>query len=136
MTVTIYGTPCESTRKAKEWFRKNEIPFVERNINSNPLNVEDLQKILALTVEGTDEIIAKRSKLYKDLNLNFDKLSLHELLSIVEKHPGLLRNPIVMDGQRLMVGFNEGEIRKFLPRKMRKRQWIKLQMDPLAFAKG
>lgn len=136
MVVTIYGSPCESTRKAKEWFRINEIPFAERNIFNNPLTVQELRKILELTVEGTDEIIAKRSNLFKELNLDLDNLTLHELLSTIEKHPGLLRNPIVMDNQRLMVGFNESEIRKFLPRKMRKRQWLNLQMDQMAFAKG
>lgn len=136
MTVTMYGSPCESTRKAKDWFRKHEIPFVERNIFSNPLTVHELQKILELTVEGTDEIIAKRSNLFKELNLDVESLTLHELLTIIENHPGLLRSPIVMDEQRLMVGYNESEIRKFLPRKIRKRQWLKLQMDSIAFAKG
>lgn len=136
MAVTMYGSPCESTRKTKEWFREHEIPFVERNIYNNPLTVQELRKILELTVEGTDEIIAKRSNLFKELKLDIDSLTLDELLGIIQQHPGLLRNPIVIDGQRLMVGYNESEIRKFLPRKVRKRQWLKLKMDPLAFAKG
>lgn len=136
MTITIYGSPCDSTRKAKEWFKEYQIPFVERNIHHNPFTVEEIQKVLALTVDGTDEIIAKRSKIYKELNLDIDSLSLQELLNLIEKHPGLLRNPIILDDQRILVGFNENDIRKFLPRKVRKRQWLKFRMENLTLAEG
>jgi len=128
MTVTIYGSPCESVRKAKEWFDKHKIPYVERNIFKNPLTVTELQKVLALTAEGTDEIIATRSKIYKDLDLDFDSQSLQELLHLIETHPGLLRNPIIIDNQRLVVGYNEDEISQFLPRKIRKRNWLQFHM--------
>lgn len=127
MTVTIYGSPCESFRKTKEWFEKHKIPFIERNIFKNPLTVHELQEVLALTVEGTDEIVATRSNIYKDLKLDFDNLSLLELLNLIEKHPGLLRNPIIIDNQKLVIGYNEDDIRKFLPRKMRKLQWLQFQ---------
>lgn len=127
MTVTIYGSPCESFRKTKEWFEKHKIPFIERNIFKNPLTVHELQEVLALTVEGTDEIIATRSNIYKDLKLDFDNLSLLELLNLIEKHPGLLRNPIMIDNKKLVIGYNEDDIRKFLPRKIRKLQWLQFQ---------
>jgi regulatory protein spx len=136
MTVTIYGSPCESFRKAKEWFEKHSIPYVERNIFKNPLTVHELQEVLSLTSEGTDEIIATRSKVYKDLELDFEDLSLMELLNLVEQHPGLLRNPIIIDNKKMVIGYNEDDIRKFLPRKIRKHQWLKLYTQQLSMVDG
>ena len=127
MTVTIYGLGCKSTRKARQWMIKNKIPFVERNIREEPLTVLELQDILRITTDGTDDIIAKRSALYK--TLNFDQLSLLELLEIVHNEPSLLRSPIIVDKQKIQVGYNEEEMHQFIPRKTRKFQWLQWRMD-------
>lgn len=129
MTVKIYGAACSSTRKAKHWFKKNDIPFVERNIIRDPLSVNELQDILRMTVEGTDEIISTRSKIYKDLNLDIESLPLQELLELIHKYPRLLRSPIIMDEKRLQVGYHEDDIRQFLPRKTRQRIWMNWRMN-------
>ena len=34
-------------------------------------------------------------------------------------NPGILRRPIIIDEKRLQVGYNEDEIRRFLPRQVR-----------------
>jgi regulatory protein spx len=127
MTVTIYGIGCKSTKKTRQWMIKNKIPFVERNIKEEPLTVLELQDILRMTLDGTDDIIAKKSAPYKAMNLDFDELSLLELLEIVHQHPRLLKSPLIVEGKKLQVGYNEEEIRQFLPRKMRKFQWLQLQ---------
>lgn len=136
MTVRIFGAACSSTRKARKWFKDQEIPFVERNILKKPLTVEELQGILRMTVDGTDEIISTRSKIYKDLNLDMDALPLQELLELIHKHPRLLRSPIIMDEKRLQVGYHEDDIRQFLPRKTREYQWLKWRMNNIQFAEG
>lgn len=124
MTVTIYGLGCKSTRKAKQWMIENDIPFVERNLKEEPLTVLELQDILRMTIDGTDDIIATRSAPYKEMNLDFDELSLFELLEMVHKQPRLLKSPIIIDKNKLQTGYNEEEIRQFLPRKTRKFQWL------------
>ncbi|WP_087973146.1 transcriptional regulator Spx [Oceanobacillus rekensis] len=136
MTVTIYGAACSSTRKARQWFVKNEIPYVERKILSEPLSVKELQEILRMTVEGTDEIISTRSKVYKELNMNLDNLPLQELLELIHKYPRLLRSPIIVDEKRLQVGYHEDDIRQFLPRKTRKYQWLEWRLNNLSLAES
>ncbi len=136
MTVTIYGAACSSTRKAKQWFTKQGIEFTERNILKHPLTVEELQGILRMTVDGTDEIISTRSKIYKDLNLDIESLPLQELLELIHKHPRLLRSPIIIDDKRLQVGYHEDDIRQFLPRKTRERQWMQWRLNQLQLAEG
>ncbi|MEH7391609.1 ArsC/Spx/MgsR family protein, partial [Bacillus sp. JJ1474] len=48
-----------------------------------------------------------------------DSLSLSELYQTIKDHPKLLRRPLILDEKRLQVGFNEEEIRRFLPRQVR-----------------
>ena len=114
--VTLYTSPsCTSCRKARAWLKEHNIPYAERNIFSDPLSVDELKQILQMTEDGTEEIISTRSKVYQDLHVNIDDLSLKDLLDLVQRHPGLLRRPIIMDEKRLQVGYNEDEIRRFLP---------------------
>ena len=136
MTVTIYGAACSSTRKAKQWFVKQDIYFMERNILKDPLTVSELQGILRMTVDGTDEIISTRSKIYKDLDLDIEALPLQELLELIHQHPRLLRSPIMVDEKRLQVGYHEDDIRQFLPRKTRERQWMQWRLNKLHLAEG
>jgi len=118
--VTLYTSPsCTSCRKAKLWLEEHGIDYVERNIFSEPLTREEIKEILRMTEDGTDEIISTRSKTFQELNLNLDTLSLQDLYELIQNHPGLLRRPIIIDEKRLQVGYNEDEIRRFLPRKVR-----------------
>ena len=118
--VTLYTSPsCTSCRKARAWLKEHNIPYAERNIFSDPLSVDELKQILQMTEDGTEEIISTRSKVYQDLHVNIDDLSLKDLLDLVQRHPGLLRRPIIMDEKRLQVGYNEDEIRRFLPHEVR-----------------
>lgn len=118
--VTLYTSPsCTSCRKARAWLKEHNIPYAERNIFSDPLSVDELKQILQMTEDGTEEIISTRSKVYQDLHVNIDDLSLKDLLDLVQRYPGLLRRPIIMDEKRLQVGYNEDEIRRFLPHEVR-----------------
>lgn len=118
--VTLYTSPsCTSCRKARAWLEEHNIPFEERNIFSNPLNVDEIKQILQMTEDGTEEIISKRSKIFQDLDINLDELPLQKLYTLIQKNPGLLKRPIMMDSKRLQVGYNEDEIRRFLPRDVR-----------------
>jgi len=118
--VTLYVTPsCTSCRKAKKWFQDNEIPFVERNMFSKSLSKEEIKQILRLTENGTEEIISKRSKAFQNMNIDLDQLPMKELFPVIQKNPGLLKRPIMVDEKRLQVGYNEEEIRSFMPRSVR-----------------
>ena len=118
--VTLYTSPsCTSCRKARAWLKEHGIPFIERNIFSEPLSMDEVKNILRMTENGTEDIISKRSKAYQSLNINLDEMSMTELYDLIRKNPGLLRRPIIMDDKRLQIGYNEDEIRRFLPREVR-----------------
>jgi len=118
--VTLYITPsCTSCRKARAWLEEHQIEYVERNIISDPLTEEEIKSILRLTEDGTEEIISTNSKTYQQLNVDIDSLPLKDLYELIIENPTMLRRPIIQDHKRLQVGYNDEEIRRFLPRRLR-----------------
>ena len=89
---------------------------------TSPLTTEELRNILALTENGTDDIISTRSKIFQKLNVDVEDLSISALIKLIEENPSLLRRPIILDQKRMQIGFNEDEIRAFLPRCYRKEE--------------
>ncbi len=128
MLVTLYLTSsCASCRKAKAWLQEHQIDFIERNIVSQPLTVDEIKSILRLTEDGTEDIISMNSKTYQQLDVDIDSLPLNQLYDLIIKNPQMLRRPIIQDHKRLQVGYNEEEIRSFLPRKLRTFTGIELE---------
>ncbi|MBJ8108455.1 transcriptional regulator Spx [Bacillus cereus group sp. N6] len=126
--VILYTTAsCSSCRKAKAWLEEHQIDYTEKNIVSNSLTVDELKSILRLTEDGATEIISTRSKTFQELNINIEALSLNDFYKLIIEYPQMLRRPIMLDEKRLQVGFNEEEIRKFLPRSVRTFLNIELQ---------
>lgn len=118
--ITLYVSPsCTSCRKAKAWLEDQDLEFKEKNIFHDPLSKEEIKHILSLTEEGTSELISYRSQAYQALTEDIEDLSLNDLLDLFEQEPSLIRRPIILDDRRLQIGYNEEEIRCFLPRKVR-----------------
>lgn len=120
MTVTIYTqASCSSSRKALKWLKENNIDYKEKRITSYPLTLAEFKEILSMTEDGTDEIIATNSNDFKNLNIDIDQLSIQQLFNLIQEHPRMLRSPILLDEKRIQIGYNEMDIRRFIPRKVR-----------------
>ncbi|HFV0214878.1 TPA: Spx/MgsR family RNA polymerase-binding regulatory protein [Streptococcus agalactiae] len=121
--ITLFLSPsCTSCRKARAWLSKHEVAFEEHNIITRPLNKEELLQILSFTENGTEDIISTRSKVFQKLAIDVDELSTSSLMELISENPSLLRRPIILDKKRMQIGFNEDEIRAFLPRDYRKQE--------------
>lgn len=118
--LTVYIAPsCTSCKKAKSWFEYHNIPYKEHNIISNPLTPEEILDILRKCDGGVEDLLSSRNRFVKDMEVNFEELPLSEAIKIISEHPQILRRPIITDEKRLHVGYNEEEIRTFLPRTVR-----------------
>lgn len=118
--VTLYmSKKCSSCKKAKEWLEQNRIEYVERNIFKDTLTKEEVKTLIRMTEDGTDEIISTRSNVYQEIGSELEGMQLQQLYQVIIENPSLLRRPLILDEKRLVVGYNEEELRRFLPRKVR-----------------
>lgn len=118
--ITIYTSPsCSSCRKVKKWFDEQKIPYVEKNIFTSVLNPQELKNMLAKSENGTDDIISKRSNIIKEGKYDIDSMTINELIDFIKKNPSCLKRPIMIDDRKMQVGYNEEEIRSFIPRARR-----------------
>ncbi|BDE09532.1 transcriptional regulator, Spx/MgsR family [Lactococcus cremoris] len=119
--IKLYFTKSSSTcRKAREWLINNKLPFQEINLTKATLSHKEIYHILSLTEAGTDDIISKRAAFFQDIAYNFEDLSLTDAVSMIKQNISLLRIPLIVDDSHIQVGFNEDEVRKFVPRPARK----------------
>lgn len=118
--IKIYTSPsCSSCRKVKKWFEDNKIQYVEKNIFSPGFKKDDVKEILWKSENGTDDIISKRSKIFKEQNINVDDMKIDELLDFIVKNPSILKRPIIVDDKKIQVGYNPYDIEAFVPRARR-----------------
>lgn len=115
--IKIYYSPsCTSCRKVKQWFDEQHIPYEAIDIFSSSLKESDIKEMIVKSIDGTDEIISPRSKIVIENNIDFDSMTISELISFIKKNPSVLRRPIIVDDRRIQVGYNSEEIRTFIPR--------------------
>ena len=77
------------------------------HIYKNPPDRETLGRFASRLEGGARALIGTRSRVYRELGLQDKELSDEEWLDWIEKEPRLLRRPILTDGERVLVGFNE-----------------------------
>ena len=119
--IRIYTSPsCSSCRKVKKWFKDQHIPFEEKNIFASVLNEKELFEILEKSENGTEDIISPRSKIIKENHLDLESMKISEIVAFIRENPSVLKRPIMVDDRRIQVGYNEEEIRTFIPPEARR----------------
>ncbi len=119
--VKIYTTPsCASCRKAKKWFDEHCINYQEKNIITQPITRQDIRSMLENSENGFDDIISMRSKVIKDGNLDIQEMKFSEIEQLILDNPSILKRPIIIENRKFQVGYNDEEIRVFIPRELRK----------------
>lgn len=61
--------------------------------------------------------MATRSQTFKNLNLNIEEMTVNEVLKLLTEKPKLLRRPILIDRNKLVIGYNPGELMKLTKKK-------------------
>lgn len=118
--ITIYTTPsCSSCRKAKRWLDEHKVAYEEKNLFNHRISDDDIDLMLEHAENGFDDIISTRSKIFKEQELDVDDMSIRELKDFIIENPSVLKRPIIVDDKRMQVGYNDEEIRIFIPKKLR-----------------
>ena len=122
--IKIYqkSSSNQSAERVTSWFKKRNIPYVV--ISKTSLCKEDIVRVLELSNKGFEEIIVSESKspkLYSELrsSCDMDQILTEQMIQFILKNQQLLRSPITFDDRRLLIGYNNEDIRTFIPWRLR-----------------
>lgn len=119
--IVLYSSPgCASCRKVRQWLKDKNLKFIEKNIFTSMLSEKEIKYLLMRTDNGAEDIISQRSKVMQESTINIDELSISELIVFIQRHPSVLKRPIVMNEKSFLIGYDEEEIDAFLPHELRK----------------
>jgi len=119
--IKIYTSRSNlACRKAKKWLIEHELEFEEKNWQHHGMSLGEFYKILSLTDNGLLDLISRRSNAYPEFFKRMSHYSLSEIYDTLLREKTLLRMPLILDEQRLQIGFNPEDIRQFIPRERRK----------------
>lgn len=84
----------------------------EREYGKNPLSEKELRDLLA-GVE-VENFLNPRNALYRERNMKQKPPSREDAIKMILKEPNLLRRPVIVKGQKKILGFNEADAAKLL----------------------
>ena len=119
MLILFMKTSCSSSREARMWLDGFSISYKMKSIRS--ITREELVKVLSLTDHGFEDIIVgKDTARAKHVRAFIYRKSFNEAVDFLVSNPDFLRGPIVLDQNKIQVGFTEGQMRTFIPREKRR----------------
>lgn len=107
----VYYPRCSTCQKAKKWLDENNLKYTERHIVEDNPSYEDLKDWYSRSGLPLKKFFNTSGLLYKDMKLK-DKLpemSEDEQLKLLASNGMLVKRPVVVDGDTVLLGFKEAE---------------------------
>lgn len=102
---------CGTCRKAKKWLTEKNIEFTDRHIVEDTPSLEELTQFYKKSGLPLKKFFNTSGLVYKEMNLK-DKLvdmSEEEQLSLLSSNGKLIKRPLVVTSETVLVGFKESE---------------------------
>ena len=100
----FHKTACITCKKTITEIERMNKDIEKRDFFKDPLSEIELKKIIKMTDKKPSELLRKRDKMYKELELENDKKTDNEIIKLMVKHPGLLLRPIIVTKNKAFVG--------------------------------
>lgn len=113
---------CISSPKAIQWLTKYRIEFIVKS--SGLISREELITVLTSTDNGLDDLLRYPSKVKEeDLSklLLIQKMPLNQAIDYIKVNPNLLKSLIMIEKNKVLIGYDPEQIRMFLPQKYRRK---------------
>ena len=81
-----------------------EMDVESRDFFKEPFTELELKKIIKMTGKKPSELLRKRDKTYKEMNLSENKKTDSEIVKLMVEYPGLILRPIIISKNNAMVG--------------------------------
>lgn len=110
---TMYGIKnCDTIKKAKKWLEANEIEFDFHDYRADGINADMLSQFEAQL--GWENLLNKRGTTFRQLD-EADKADLNrdKALALLEKHPAMVKRPVLVQGDKYHLGFKADQYQAF-----------------------
>lgn len=107
---------CSTCQKAKKWMDEQKINYTERHIVENHPSYDELKEWLEKSGLPLKRFFNTSGLLYKEMQLK-DKLpamSEEDQLKLLATNGMLVKRPLVITGDTVLVGFKEAEWKETL----------------------
>lgn len=121
MIKVYYRGNCGSSRRTMEWFKKQRIPIEIQKIKR--ISEADIIRLLTFTDQGILGLFKRPEGVISNINKNYldiEELDFRQAISYLKMNTDLLRTPIILTEKKGMIGYNEYDIREFIPKEYRK----------------
>lgn len=107
----IHYPKCGTCQKAAKWLKENKINVTARDITKENPSKEELTEWIDKSGLPIAKFFNTSGKIYKENNLKEKVKSAdkNELLSILASNGMVVKRPILVKGDQVLVGFNEKE---------------------------
>lgn len=113
--LTVYQKPtCSKCRETLSLLRDRGAEFESINYYETPLTEKDLSQLLKKLGLTARDILRKDEPIARDLGLAKKELSDKELIALMVKHPDLMQRPIVVGGDKAVLGRPPENVEKLL----------------------
>lgn len=80
------------------------IDIETRDFFKDPFAESELKKIVKMTNKKPFELLRKRDKMYKELELENNNKTNSQIIKLMVKYPGLILRPIIITKNKAIVG--------------------------------
>jgi len=103
--VTLYHNPlCSKSRAVLALLEENDVDLDIVYYMDNPPDVKQLKSLLRKLGLGVRDVLRRSEEDYETLGLDDDDLADEIVLDLLAKHPQLLQRPIVVIGNKAIIG--------------------------------
>ncbi len=103
--LTIYHNPnCSKSRETLNILEQHGISPEIIEYLENPPDKHELKNIIGLMGISPSELLRTTEPVYQEVQLDRDSISDKEIVAAICKHPSLLQRPIVVMGNRTVIG--------------------------------
>jgi len=81
-----------------------KVDLDSRDFFKDQFSETELKKIIKMTGKKPSELLRKRDKMFKELNLENNKKTDAQIIKLMVKYPGLILRPIVIIKNKAFVG--------------------------------
>ncbi len=112
-TIRFLQKPtCTTCRKAKAFLESLGATLALRNLDTERLSENELDKLIGERDYKT--FLNTRNELYRRRKMKSNPPSREAAVLLMAKEPNLIRRPVVIRGQEIVLGYDEDAFRKLV----------------------